>query len=312
MPATPSQWRRQGWKAEGFVNIPLTLHCRGTHRGMGRARPGLHQQRAGTDANAGIINGVRTFPTSGLTLDNASSVSSNYNTVEYKGGRAALKVDLGDNWYVMPTFMGQQTAATGFFGYDPAVGPLDLVHFGPENDQDSFTQTALTVEGKVSDFDITYAGGWFIRNQHSIADYADYSYWYDHYYGSGAMLLAPEPRFGGRRARGTVRQPQEFVIENNHYTKWSNELRVSTPQQYAVRGTVGLFAQRQVHEIWEDYTMPGAGGNPYTYNPQGFAPVAEHSDAQQQHDLVDGRAARRSRLPPSSGSSPGRSAPVGA
>ncbi len=62
--------------------------------------------------------------------------------------------------------MGQQTAANGFFGFDPAIGPLDLVHFGPENDQDSFTQSALTVEGKVSDFDIVYAGGWFAA-QHS-------------------------------------------------------------------------------------------------------------------------------------------------
>ena len=33
---------------------------------------------------------------------------------------------------------------------------------------------------------------------------------------------------------------------------------------------MGLFAERQVHEIWEDYVMPGLGGNPYTYNPQGF------------------------------------------
>jgi outer membrane receptor protein involved in Fe transport len=64
--------------------------------------------------------------------------------------------------------------------------------------------------------------------------------------------------------------PQEFVIEDSHYTKWSNELRVSTPQQYPLKATVGLFAERQTHEIWEDYVMPGAGGNPYTYNPQGL------------------------------------------
>ena len=49
------------------------------------------------------------------------------------------------------------------------------MHSGPENLQDSFTQSALTVEGKVSDFDIAYSGGWFMRNTHSIADYPDYS-----------------------------------------------------------------------------------------------------------------------------------------
>ena len=263
-----------GWKAEGFVNIPLTPWAAVRLVGWDEHDPGYINNVHGTNANAGIIDGVRTFPTSGITIDNASSVSKNYNTVEYKGGRAALKVDIGDNWSVTPTFMGQQTAATGFFGYDPAVGALDLVHYGPENDQDSFTQTALTVEGKVSDYDIVYSGGWFVRNQHSIADYADYSYWYDKYYGSGNNWRQ-NPGFttvgGTEKPAGPYTEPQEFVIENHHYTKWSHELRVSTPQQYQVKGTVGLFAQRQVHEIWEDYTIPGAGGNPYAFNPQGLA-----------------------------------------
>ena len=196
------------------------------------------------------------------TLSNAGSVSKNYNTVQTKGGRAALKLDLGDNWTVTPTFMGQTIGANGFSGYDPAVGDLKLVHFGPENTQDSFTQSALTIEGKVSDFDIVYAGAWFVRNQHSIADYADYSYFYDKYYGSGSYWVDNS---------GKMVEPQEFVISKSHFTKWSNELRVSTPQQLPVKATVGIFAQRQVHEIYEDYVMPGLGGDPYKYNPQGLA-----------------------------------------
>ncbi|HEX4150603.1 MAG TPA: TonB-dependent receptor [Steroidobacteraceae bacterium] len=254
-----------GWKAEGFVNIPLSPIAAVRIVGWDEHDPGYINNVAGTNANAGIVNGNRSFPVwtglTGQTLSNAAYVSKNYNTSETRGGRVALKLDLGDNWTVTPTFMGQSLAANGFFAYDPAVGPLDLVHSGPENDQDSFTQTALTVEGKVSDFDITYAGAWFTRNQHSIADYSDYSYWYDKYYGSGTFWT---------NNAGTPIMPQEFVIEDNHYNKWSNELRVSTPQQKPVKATVGLFAERQVHEIWEDYVMPGAGGNPYTYNSQGF------------------------------------------
>jgi outer membrane receptor protein involved in Fe transport len=34
---------------------------------------------------------------------------------------------------------------------------------------------------------------------------------------------------------------------------------------------VGLFIQRQLHNIWQDYTMPGYNGNVYGGNPQGFA-----------------------------------------
>jgi iron complex outermembrane receptor protein len=260
-----------GWEAEGFVNFPLSSFAALRVVGWDEHDAGYISNVAGTDVNAGIVNGVRSYAIKGgpvyATQSNAGSVSKNYNTVETKGGRAALKLDLGDSWTVTPTFMGQSTAAMGFFGYDPAVGDLQIVHFGPENDQDSFTQTALTVEGKVSDFDITYAGAWFKRDQHSIADYADYSYFYDKYYGSGNSWVDNS---------GNKIQPQEFVIESNQYNKWSNELRVSTPQQNPLKATLGVFAQRQVHEIWEDYVMPGAGGNPYTYNTQGLA---------QQYDL---------------------------
>ena len=258
-----------GWVAQGFVNMPLSPIAAIRLVGWDEHDGGFINNIAGTNAAAGIVDGTRTFSfTAGgetftQTLNNAASVKNGYNTSENRGGRAALRLDLGDNWTVTPTFIGQSIAASGFFGYDPAVGNYDLVHSGPENTQDSFTSTALVVEGKVSDFDIVYAGGWLDRNTHSIADYSDYSYIYDKYFGSGNFW---------RDSAGQPVEPQEFVITRGHYTKWSNELRVSTPQQCPVKALVGLFAQRQVHEIWEQYTIPGQGGNPYTTNPQGLDP----------------------------------------
>jgi iron complex outermembrane recepter protein len=256
----------QGSVVEGYVNIPISPILAVRIVGWDEHDPGYISNVRGTNLNAGIQNGNRTFPTwtgaTGQTLSNQTSQSSDYNTAHTQGGRAALKLDINDNWTVTPSIMGQRLSSNGFFGYDPGVGDLQVVHSGPENTQDSFSQTALTVEGKVSDFDIVYAGAWFVRNQHSIADYADYSYFYDKYYGSGAAWVD---------GAGAPIMPQEFVIQNNHFTKWSNELRVSTPQQLPVKGTIGLFAQRQVHEIWQDYVMPGLGGNPYTYNTQGLA-----------------------------------------
>jgi len=278
-----------GSVVEGFVNIPISSILAVRIVGWDEHDPGYISNVAGTNANAGIINGQRTLDpwtaTTGQTL--AGTPNSNYNTVENRGGRVAVKLDITDNWTVTPTFMGQSLAASGFFGYDPAVGSLQLVHSGPENLQDSFSQSALTVEGKVSDFDITFSGGWFTRNTHSIADYADYSYWYEKYLASGCLWqtqagvtytkthpTAVENCEHGTSLQpaGNYTEPQEFVITRGHYTKWNQELRVNTPQEYQVHGTVGLFAQRQVHEIWEQYTMPGLDGNPYATNPQGFAP----------------------------------------
>jgi iron complex outermembrane receptor protein len=291
-----------GWTAEGYVNIPLSPNAAVRLVGWDEHDAGYIHNVAGTNASAGILNGVRNFDVGsgcpctvapagfagppGTSLNNATQTNSKYNTAEMRGGRAAARLNLGDNWTITPQFMGQVTDSRGFFGYDPVVGDLQVVHFGvPEGFQDSFTQTSLTVEGKVSNFDITYAGGWFVRNEHTLSDYSDYTFFYDKYFASGCQWvnqsgynnLQANPAaygacFGGTPyAAANYTTPQEWVITNGHYTKWANELRVSTPQHLPVKALIGLFAQRQVHEIWEQYTIPGAGGNPYTQNPQGLA-----------------------------------------
>src|SRR5579859_6265149 len=149
----------QGWQAEGFVNIPISDDMAVRIVAWDTHTPGYISSVAGTEPGAGIVNGQRTFPTwsasqaaAGLQSTLSYTPNGDYNTSETRGGRAALKWDLGD-WTVTPTFMGQALGANGFFAYDPAIGPLEVTHFGPENLQDSFTQSALTVEGKVNDFE---------------------------------------------------------------------------------------------------------------------------------------------------------------
>ena len=96
---------------------------------------------AGTNADAGIVNGDPHIPDlgqppgPGTSLSNAASVSdSNYNTVETKGGRAAFKLDIGDNWTVTPTFMGQTIGHQRVLRLRPGGRRSRVAHFGPEND----------------------------------------------------------------------------------------------------------------------------------------------------------------------------------
>ena len=252
-----------GYSAEGFVNLPLSPTVAVRLVGWNEHDAGYISNVAGTSAQgSGIVNGVRTFPTwagygggaiGAGSITNAAYVKKNYNTVDTSGGRALLKLILNDNWTITPGFMGQTSKADGFFGYDPAVGDLKVTHFGPESSNDSFTQSSLTVDGKISNFDVTYAGAYMKRDRHTIADYSDYSFFYDKLYGSGAYWTD---------SAGHPIDPVEQVLGTDHFTKWSHELRVSTPKDYPVRGTFGVFAQRQVHEIQQDYTMPGYLGDP--------------------------------------------------
>lgn len=277
----------QGYEAEGFVNIPLSSFAAIRLVGWDEHDAGFVSNVAGTNTNACIVNGMRTFPTwSGQNtafnanyptllpcptvgtvgagaISNGSSARSDYNRVDTKGGRGALKIDLGNNWTVTPTVMAQDLTTEGFFGYDPAVGDLKLVHYGPENSEDSWYQLALTVEGKVSDFDLVYAGGYMKRTTHSVAEYSDYSEFYDRAFGSGLNWI-------GNNGKSVM--PQEFVIGAGYFEKWSHEVRLSTPENLPVKATVGLFIQRQLHNIWQLYTMPGYGyTSVYGGNPNGLA-----------------------------------------
>jgi outer membrane receptor protein involved in Fe transport len=274
---------------EGFVNIPLSDVAAIRLVGWQEHDGGYISNVAGTDANACITGGVRTFPSWALSasgvgpgggtgectpaapigagaITNAPWRKSNYNTVDTTGGRAALRFDLGENWTISPTFQGQSDTTRGFFGYDPAMGNLEVAHFGPESSHDTWTQSSLTIEGKVSGFDIVYAGGYVKRNQHSIADYSDYAEFYDKMDGSGAYYVGND---------GNPIMPQQFVIGAGDFEMWSQELRMTTPLDRPVHATVGLFMQRQMHNIWQDYTMPGYGWTSvYGGNPAGFGYIA--------------------------------------
>ena len=294
-----------GYELQGFVNIPLASWAAVRLVGWIEQDPGYISNVQGTNASACIVNGVRTFPSwagqqagswSGSTglgtvapcptpttigagsITNAPWAKDNYNTAIYRGGRGALKLDVGDHWTVTPGVMAQNLTTEGFFGYDPAVGNLDLAHFGPESTEDSWYLTSLTLEGKYSDWDIVDAAGFFKRTSHTVADYSDYSVFYDRAYGSGAYWVGNAPK-GQPPGSGSPIMPQEFVIGGGDFEKWSNEFRVSTPANQPVRATFGLFIQRQLHNIWQQYTMPGynfstiyggngAGASP---NPAGFA-----------------------------------------
>ena len=283
-----------GYEIEGFVNIPITSNMAVRLVGWDEHDGGYISNVAGTNANACIFNGVRTFgawsgqpesnwyadttmpppyypctpvssaPLGAGSINNAAYLKNDYNPVNTKGGRGALRWNLGD-WTITPTFMAQNVTTEGFFAYDPGVGDLQLAHFSPENSSDSWYQSALTVEGKMSNFDLVYSGGFFKRDTHSLADYSDYSSFYDRVYGSGIYWTGNS---------GNPIMPQELVNSRHDYEKWSHELRLSTPVQLPVKGTFGVFIQRQLHNILEQYIMPGYGFvNPYgsPLNPAGLA-----------------------------------------
>lgn len=228
----------QGYKFEGFANMPLADNA-------AVRLVGWYEKDAGFIDN---VHGTTFFGTSGITVDNGNIAKKDFNDVETKGGRAALKVNLDDNWTILPQVMAQITDTNGNFSYNPAVGPLETLKFLPESTHDSWVQSALTIQGKIGDLDLVYAGAYLTRNTHEYEDYTDYSLAYDAAYGKYFVDNA-----------GKLIDPAQYIIGRDHYTKLSNELRVSSPATWPVRFTAGLFQQRQAHYILQDYLVDNLG-----------------------------------------------------
>ena len=145
----------QGGKLEFFANTPLAQN-------MALRVVGFYQRDAGYIDN---VAGTRRFlpQPGGIAFNNAAFVKEDYNPTESYGGRAALGIDLDDSWTVTPAVMYQNTKSNGMYAFDPSVGDLEVQHFFPEYRKDKFVQASLTIEGKIGNWDLTYAGAYLDR-----------------------------------------------------------------------------------------------------------------------------------------------------
>lgn len=233
-----------GGKLEGMVNAPLgdSAALRVT---------GYWQHDAGYIDNVASTLCFLPKP-GGICMNNASQVKEDYNHTESYGGRAALKVDLDDNWTVTPAVMFQETKSHGSYGYDPTAGDLKVHHYYPEFRNDKFVQAALTIEGKIGNWDLTYAGAYLDRKTYSSSDYTDYSEAYDSLY---ASVGGNAGYFYFQDAAGNTINPTQQVIGTDHFKKLSQELRIASPSDQPLQMVAGLFYQRQSNDIHQDYQV---------------------------------------------------------
>ncbi|MEP6898665.1 MAG: TonB-dependent receptor [Rhodanobacter sp.] len=235
---------------EGMLNIPISSNA-------AVRLVGWHEHDAGYIDN---VAGTRTYPVSGISVSNADNCTpsatlqcvgharKDYNDINTNGARAALKVDLNDNWSITPTLMGQQTITHGTFASDPSIGSLAVTHFYPERVDDRWWQGALTVQGKIGNFDLTYAYAHLKRTQEEDSDYSDYSFWYDTLLSYGAYL---------NDNSGALINPSEYIVGRDGYSNSSHELRIASPSDDRLRLVAGAFWQKQKHDILQDYKING-------------------------------------------------------
>jgi iron complex outermembrane receptor protein len=225
-----------GYQGEGYVNQPLG--DRAAVRLVGWA---TH--------DAGYIDNVPgsfNYPTGNVHVDNAAFVDDDYNPVDTVGARAALRIDLDENWTVTPTLMGQRTEADGGISANPALGDYKVQRYRPERTDDKWAQAALSIEGKVSNLDLTYTGAYLKRWIDTETDYSDYSYFYDTLFGYGAYWTDDA---------GNPIDTSQYIQGKDYFTKQSHEFRVATPADLRLHAVAGLFYEKHTHNIQQRYKI---------------------------------------------------------
>jgi iron complex outermembrane receptor protein len=247
---------------EGYVNIPLSEHAAirlvGYYEHDGGYINNVYRQDTyqrysptGTPVASSTPDGHPSYAP--ITVNNANAQKSHYNDVDSLGGRAALKVDLNDQWSITPQVIAQRQRTHGDFGYDPKLGDLNVADYFLPRNLDRWYQSQLTVEGKISNWDLVYSGGWFERKVDNLVDYSQYTVGYD-----ALAVQINTPGYAYTRfadAAGNLIDPTQYTANKDKYTKMSHELRVSSPAGNRLRATAGLFYQRQTDDIRAEFDM---------------------------------------------------------
>ena len=233
-----------GGSAEGYLNLPLgenaAVRAVGWYRRDGGYIDNTLASRTYTLADQD--------PSNDLTVNNSAFVKKDFNEADTYGGRAMLGIELDDNWTVTPMIQGQYQKSKGTFGYDPVrAGDLEVHQFAPDLNIDKWYLAALTIQGKVGNFDLTYNGSYLKRSINNDQDYSYYTVYYDNvsYYtyfpdGNGGFL-----------------DPTQRYHNEQRMNKQSHEFRIASDDANPFYFTAGVFYQRQANSNLADYFIPG-------------------------------------------------------
>jgi len=214
-----------------------------------------------------------------LAADNSSLVEDDFNNAQYSGFRISGRYELGLDWQIDASHSRQSLDSDGVFYADPTLDLDDpsIQRYQDERLDDSFSNTAWSVEGRLGMLDLVYNGAYTDRETEQKVDYSDYLFagqYLPYYICDGSVSYPGE----GNDPSGTCQAPNNYVTSDSDLTKFSQELRLSTPEQNRFRVTAGAFYAKTILKERNDYNYPGnIAAAPFG----GFAPNYPFPDAYQ-------------------------------
>jgi iron complex outermembrane receptor protein len=195
--------------------------------------------RADTDLGVYYAFGGK-VPANSVVINNFNLAANHINPVTYTGLRVEALYQFNEDWNALLAQSYQNMEADGVFAEMAAnslgepLPDLSVQLYNPSYDKDKFENTALTINGRVGDLKLVYAGAYLVRNIEQVQDYTNYVRGlYVDYYQCVNPGLTP--------ATAQCFTPSSTWHEVERNTHQSQELRVSTPGDWRIRGIGGLF-----------------------------------------------------------------------
>lgn len=287
---------RNSFSGDGFVNIPIVKdHLAVRLVGYGDHQGGFIDNVPGTyqmpfDGNVGVAGalptgnpllvnralasceGVTNCTGSGYTaptrqtITNAGQTGTGTNNATYTGFRADVLYKINEDWSADVMEVHQKLKTEGVFDYQPSVGDLDVQQFGPNSMQDTTDELTWTLNGRLSFLNVMYTGSYMNHKTVQTSDYSRYSnigLYVPYYECDAGVYYTAEAKTKGN----TCYSPNKSYQITDRTKRYTHELRVTTPGDKRIRGTLGVF--HDVFKLEDDtnwlYAQPDAG---FIYNRQ--------------------------------------------
>ena len=206
-------------------------------------------------------------------INNDKVAASDINPVTYKGIRASALFQINDDWSAWVSQSYQNMEADGVFAEMPngsdgqKLAPLQVTLYTPNVDKDKFENTSWTLNGRIGALKAVYTGGYLIRTVDQVADYTNYARGvYADYYQCVIPGSAQATKLGAQ----CFSPVSTFKVHERNIHQ-SHEFRLSTPDDWRLRGIGGLY--------WEQFIIHNESDWYYRDTQAGFAPLQPISGA---------------------------------
>ena len=251
----------EGYEVSGVLNLPV-----------GEA---VALRVVGFSArDAGYIDNVLAESFGG-TFDNADAVKEDINSIDYVGGRAALRWHASEDWTVDAGVVHQQMDANTYSEDNVLRSGREyaVVRFLDESREDEWTQLALTLQGDLGFGQFTSATSYFTRRIAYFQDNTDYTFYLSNAFGAyyANYDLGPDPRgLGWSDGPYADRIAQEFRLQGSteRLTWLAGLFYEQVEEGYSFFTRIEDYEDSPSFEFWNTYygVEPGTTDNVFYHS----------------------------------------------